>query len=153
MCIRDRCRAEIERSCLFHGQLPVDGRIPRQAHIGYVCLHNKAAHRKASVIVLVVRDGTHGIDTCLIRRAEGHADIVKQAGELIERLVELDERVNVDADLLEQILHRLRQIISIGDNVVKELAQLADRCALLHHLRERLLVKTFERFVNELRCV
>ena len=143
--------AEVKILRLLSGQLAVrDGLVPLQLHAGVVLFHNECTHTEAGLVVLVVRDGTHGIDARLIRRAEGHADTVKQAGELIERLVELDERVDVDAGLLEQILYRLRQLVALGDDVTQELAQLADRRALLHHLRERLLAKAFERFVNEL---
>ena len=96
-------RTEVEVLHVRSGDLAVgEVLIPVELHTGVVLFHNECTHTEAGLVVLVVRDRVNGVDARLIRRTEGHADIVEQAGELIERLVELDERVDVDADLLEQ---------------------------------------------------
>lgn len=96
------------------------------------------------LVVLVVRDRVNGVDARLIRRAEGHADIVKQAGELVERVADLAQRIQINADFAEQTTERGERIAV--EKIIQVFFELANRSALLHNIRK-------SRFAGRAECV
>ena len=137
--------AEVKILRFLSGQLAVGNRlVPLQLHAGVVLFHNECTHTEAGLVVLVVRDRVNGVDARLIRRTEGHADIVEQAGELGERVADLAKRVQIDTDFAEQTSEH-SELIAV-ENVVQIHLELTDRSALLHNIRER-------RFADRAECV
>lgn len=59
--------------------------------LSLVGLEHERTHAHAGLIVAVVGHGGHGIDARVVRRTEGDADVVGDAGQLVDDLNHLTE--------------------------------------------------------------